>query len=586
MIVFTVILTLCLSVINSVGAFPKVVRVDEGSPRKSLTDPKKFEKRYVFFRGNMSREADVNRLLSLMNRAAAVGYNGFVIGDRSYWMNMEKQPRSYLIKNFALIRNKASELGLAIIPVVFDQKGPTRKDRNLAEAFPVKGTKFVVKGTSAHVEAEPPVELQDPGFENYMGHQPYNWTVDRPGKTTFIDTIEKHSGKASVKIKDPGVGDPQHGHARIRQEVSVAPFRAYELSVWIKTKNYNKPDEVRIYVSGERNDDKLYSKVNYAREHIDSTQEWKKYTINFNSLNHKKITVWLGAWSKKGRGEVWFDDVTLEEIGLKKMVRRPSIPITVSSWDGKKTYSEGSDYRVDEQKLIITRNSRISNGQALRVTWYQLADVVHNQPEASACYQKFFDINVDIAKRLNNFLSPSGFMMNYDEWRVANWDPECQKISAGEYVAQTISRSEKVLKSINPNYELYIWNDMVDPYHNAMSKYWMVKGSLVGSWNGLSPSTIIMNWGTRKDVKKSLKFFADQGHRQVIAGYYESVGNVKTWLDAIDQAEAEGVRGIIGFMYTTWGNGKYNDLEEVANLIKKRGRWSSSPAFPKNNIEY
>ena len=298
-------------------------------------------------------------------------------------------------------------------------------------------------------------------------------------------------------------------------------------------------------------------------------------------MNHKKITVWLGAWSKKGRGEVWFDDVTLEEIGLKKMVRRPSLPVTVTSWDGKKTYREGSDYRVGEQKLIIPPNSGISDGQVLKVNWYQSANVVYDPPEASACNDKFFNINMNDAKRINNLLSPPGFMMNYDEWRVANWDPACEKISAGEYVAQTISRSEKVLKSINPNYELYIWNDMVDPYHNALPSYWMVNGSLVGSWNGLSPSTIIMNWGLRKDEKKSLKFFADQGHCQIIAGYYESLGNVKAWLDAIDEVEAKGVHGIIGFMYTTWGKGKYEDLEEVANLIKKRGRWGFGPAFPK-----
>ncbi|HWP93512.1 MAG TPA: carbohydrate binding domain-containing protein [Thermodesulfobacteriota bacterium] len=582
-ILLLITLTLCLLIANFVDVCPKVVWSKEKSFGEPIPSQNKFEKRYVFFRGNMNNQADVNRLVSIMKRASAVGYNGFVIGERGSWRNIEKQSRTYF-RNFARIRSEASKLGVTIIPVAFDQWAPTRKDRNLAEAFPVIGTKFVVKGKFAYLEADLPVDLQNSGFEKSIGHQPTKWIVDQPGKITFIDTVVKHSGRASIKIKDPGVGDPRHGHARIRQKVSVAPFRAYELSLWIKTRNFNKPNDVKIYISGEKGDDKLYSRAHYAREHINTTQDWEKYTINFNSLSNKKITIWLGAWSKEGRGEVWFDDVTLKEVGLKKMVRRSSIPITVSSWDGKRTYDEGSDYLLDKQKLIIRPNSSIPEGQALRVTWYQLADVVYNTPEASACYEKFFDINMDIAKRLNNFLSPPGFMMNYDEWRVANWDPSCRTATGGEYMARAIRISEQRLRSINPNWDIYVWNDMFDPYHNAINNYWMVKGTVAKSWLGVSSNIIIMNWGSAsaKDKVASMRFWHSRGNRQVIAGYYESVGNVRKWLDALDAVEVQGVRGVIGFMYTTW-RGNYHDLEEVANLIQKRGRWGSDLAFPKNS---
>jgi hypothetical protein len=69
------------------------------------------------------------------------------------------------------------------------------------------------------------------------------------------------------------------------------------------------------------------------------------------------------------------------------------------------------------------------------------------------------------------------------------------------------------------------------------------------------------NFGNRD---KSLKFFSDRGHKQILAGYYDGAPEqIKQWL-----ASAANIKGIVGVMYTTW-QGKYDDLEAFAALCRQ-----------------
>ena len=90
---------------------------------------------------------------------------------------------------------------------------------------------------------------------------------------------------------------------------------------------------------------------------------------------------------------------------------------------------------------------------------------------------------------------------------------------------------------------------MVGPNHSATVKdYYLVNGTLAGSWEGLDRSVIIANWNAGK-AKASLDFFAGRGHPQVLAGYYDGDDNFATW-----DVPRQGVPGVLGFMYTTWQN--------------------------------
>ena len=106
---------------------------------------------------------------------------------------------------------------------------------------------------------------------------------------------------------------------------------------------------------------------------------------------------------------------------------------------------------------------------------------------------------------------------------------------------------------------------MFDPHHNAVDKYYLVGSTLEKSWEGLDKSMIIANWNSGK-AADSLRFFADRGNRQVIAGYYDTddvKGEAAGWMKA-----AKGVNGVRGYMYTTWQN-NYKDLEKYAEEVRK-----------------
>ncbi|PYM09803.1 MAG: hypothetical protein DME18_17410, partial [Verrucomicrobia bacterium] len=86
-----------------------------------------------------------------------------------------------------------------------------------------------------------------------------------------------------------------------------------------------------------------------------------------------------------------------------------------------------------------------------------------------------------------------------------------------------------------------------------------------GSWEGLDKEVIVVNWNFGKR-NESLKWFADRGHRQLIAGYYDGpVGQLREWLTA-----ARGVDGVIGVMFTTWQN-RYDQIEEFERINARCG---------------
>jgi hypothetical protein len=85
----------------------------------------------------------------------------------------------------------------------------------------------------------------------------------------------------------------------------------------------------------------------------------------------------------------------------------------------------------------------------------------------------------------------------------------------------------EIVRAVNPKAKLVVWSDMFDPHHNAVDRYYLVNGSLKGSWEGLPKDVAVANWNSGK-AAASLKWFADRGHAQVIAGDYDGdLGNFR-----------------------------------------------------------
>ncbi len=164
--------------------------------------------------------------------------------------------------------------------------------------------------------------------------------------------------------------------------------------------------------------------------------------------------------------------------------------------------------------------------------------------------------------------SGAGLFMQYDEIRQMNSDAadRAKNMTPGQLLAASVGQSIQTLNSIVPNAPLYVWSDMFDPYHNAVSNYYYVEGDLSGSWNGLPSNVTVMNWNLG-NLKNSLTWFSGQNssqptpHQQIIAGYYDSGNGTQSAQQEL--AAANGIPGIRGLMYTTWGD-DYSQLENFA----------------------
>lgn len=543
-----------------------------------------FQNRFIFYRAKMELNSDRDILIAVMRAGAKAGYNGVVLDDDwGEYSILESMPANFFA-NVDSAKAEAKRLGMIIFPTTVNQREAGGKNKSLYEAFPVINTRFVVQSGNAVPEGSPAVVLKNTGFETYSGNSPSDWAVNNPGVVSFMDQTVMHGGTSSIRIEKPPV------MIKLQQSVTSDSFKAYTVSMWIKTEGFLNSGYLEIRVDG--NNGTIQRPLFYNRSKPmgatlpSATQDWKQYRIDFNSLNCKAITIFLQIPASAGK--MWVDDFELKEVGLYNTIRRTSTPVTVRSSDGVTTYKEGTDYAVGIQKLTIPAGSLIQNGDVLKVTWYQFAHAEHwESPAASACNPEYYSlIRTSITNILKLFPKSIALQMDYDEWREGFWDPACISAykTAGEYMGDVVRKTEAIVRELSPTTTLYVWNDMYDPYHNAKANYYMCNGSLLESWQGVGPNTGIMNWLPVRF--NNLKFWAgidpayptNRIHRpQILCGYYESLNNIRSWLAALDKAEAEGVTDVNGFMFTTWV-ANYADLEAVANLIKQAGRWGTGPA--------
>jgi hypothetical protein len=182
---------------------------------------------------------------------------------------------------------------------------------------------------------------------------------------------------------------------------------------------------------------------------------------------------------------------------------------------------------------------------------------------------KVYDVLADQARRVCDLFDPKTVLFSHDEIRVANWCKACtdRKLPPGQLLADNVKRCRAILEKVRPGTRAAIWSDMFDPHHNAVDGYYLVNGSLAGAWEGLDPEITVVNWNSGK-AAESLRFFADRGHSQVMAGYYDtdSLDGLTPWLRA-----ATGVTGVDGFMYTTW-QGRFDWLARYGQALPPRPR--------------
>jgi hypothetical protein len=323
--------------------------------------------------------------------------------------------------------------------------------------------------------------------------------------------------------------------------------------------------------------DRSGRKLSHSNLGVRPDQDWTEHHVIFNSLDNDQVRFYVGAWSARS-GKLWLDDAKLEETAFVNLLRRPGCPLKILGENGT-AYTEGKDFAKlhdtkmgntpwpgsfdvyhDPPKLMILPGSRIKPGDKLRASYFHAVTIYDNQVPCSLAEPRVFEILRDQVERVENLFHPNTYLLSHDEIRVANWteDEFRPGRSAGELLADNVRRCASVVHEISPAARLCFWSDMFDPHHNAVNNFYLVNGDLAGSWEGLPKDAIIVNWNSGKP-RESLPFFANRGHQQVLAGYYDGqADSIGGWL-----AAGKSLTGVDGAMYTTWQH-NFDQLEAFA----------------------
>lgn len=501
---------------------------------------------------NLLVEDSIRDLQTLLPRAKAAGVTHLLLSDSKFSRLHEMDPRYF--NNAAKVRAAAKEAGIAIVPAVFSigySNDLLGKNPNLAEAMPVRDVPLVVKNGKAHVE---PATVSLKGGDMSDLSQ-WGWKDE---------TVTAKDGAAYVK-------DPGGMNARITQKVKVQPWRQYHLSVRVKTQNFSGTPEAKFMDAAGR-------WLCYDFLKVEKTQDWTEHHVVFNSQEGTEALLYLGCWDGK-TGELWWDDAKLEEVAFVNLVRREGAPLLIMA--NGKPLTEGRDFEPLADPLMGSKpyngvftvwheppvlKTKLPDGTRLTASFHHAATVHDGQ----ACICPSEPATVlqlrDQAQRVNALWQPAAFMMSHDEIRVWNQCAACRArgLSAGGLLADNARTCVNILREVNPKARLYVWSDMFDPHHNAHDHYYLARGDFAKSWEGLPKEVTIVQWNSDKRAE-SLEFFADRGHRQVIAGYYDSApGGIREWIQA-----AEPYEGVEAIMYTTWEN-NFRDMEEFFHIVRGR----------------
>ncbi len=537
---------------------------------------------WVYCSVNFQVEKSTTDLIALLKRAKAAGYTAAVVTDYKFG-KLDDRPDHYY-KNLERTRLAAAELGLELIPCVAPigySNSILWNNPNLAEGIPMKDCPMIVRDGKATVANESNL-LTGGAFENAEKQRPTGWDwCDGFGSTSALDTEVKHAGKSSLRIGDFKKGN-ENGNGRIARKIALRPFTEYRATLWIKTKDLEGGGELKVNVLPI--DAPRRSSLSYQNLGAKRTQDWTKHTVVFNSLEASSANFYIGIWSGS-TGTFWIDDVELREAPGVNMVRRADCPVRLTDETGRIEYVEGRDFEtwtdpksgtvpyagayITDQAppaIVLTKESRIKESQKLLASCWHTVLVYDEQVCCTLINEELFKHVAAQARLVEKYLKPKRYFMQHDELRVAGWNAFDAKrdTTAGKLLAENARRCIAAIRETNPKAGIMVWSDMFDPHHNAVDKYYLVATSLAGSWEGLSQDVLIVNWNSGK-AEKSLGFFADRGHRQVIAGYYDNRGvaaDAKRWKSAVKGAAIE------AYMYTTWRN-DYRDLEAWAKAMRE-----------------
>ena len=276
-----------------------------------------------------SVEADPGRAVEAVSRCLRVESDANVILDRVlpangdiYMAVMVALSRDRQIDNALKAWARIVGMHAKIVPNdVFDLVRELRETGRAREAHEVWVQAVELAGL-AQLEGPRNSMVWDGGFESDVTGQAYAWRFARTSRSAQIgfDAQEKYSGKRSLRLSFDGSSDI--AFEDVCQIVPAEGGRAYELSMWMKSKDVTTDQGVRIELRPG------IPGVNGAiTADVRGTQPWTRFATVWPAAKEgQEVQICLkrdpsDQEDNKIRGTVWVDDVALTPIpksGVKK----------------------------------------------------------------------------------------------------------------------------------------------------------------------------------------------------------------------------------------------------------------------------
>ncbi len=550
---------------DAAGPLPGPDVADAAAP-----DPEPLPTLWLQVRENLQPEANIPPLLQLLDRAAAAGYGGVVLADfKLHLLHREGLRTAAYPAHLAQVLEHAAGLGLVVVPAIFPfgySEGILSADPNMAESLRVEGTSFIVSADGGSLELQPAdIGFVGGGLDAWSAGTPDGWSwVD---ERVVEDTGVKRSGAASARI------DAGSGNARLNQALSIPPTRQVHVSFWMRTEGLSYSWFNAMLYDPEaglaRNFDGLSAAAN---------QDWTRYDLTATRGDAGPLTLYLGLWDGS-QGTAWIDDVVVEETALVNLVRRDGAPLVLEGPAGPLVegvdvdpvsdpgmggvpYAGNYDRWHEPPTVTLPGTTSLGPGDLVTAA-FEFAQPVNGYQVGACLSAPAVDtwMTDNAAAVAEAFAAAPGFFLGYDEMRHGNSCSLCagRGLSAGALVADHVQRSAAILRGLRPESELFYWSDVFDPNHNAHDGYYLVEGDLAGAWEGLPADAVVVNW---LRTAESVAWFEGRGHRQILAGYYDTGDGAAS--AASDLAVA--TPSVVGFMYTTWQD-DYDELETYAAQV-------------------
>jgi hypothetical protein len=521
--------------------------------------------RWVFSHGYGRGPDDVARIRSLVETAADSGLNGLVLS--SFGLDEVTRWRENDIALLEEIRDLCEEKGIELIPIGFSAGhggGVLMHHPDFAAALPLAVGLVADGGRAVEIITTGNLIING-GFERYAGDSFEDFIFhDRPGEVSFVDTTVAASGRSSIRFENFSPG--RHGLGRVMQEVEVRPGCSYRYSVKIKTEGLHPVQELQLLVLGS-NGEVMKSPVD-----VRPTQGWTEVSARFTNFSETKLSVYAGIWGGE-KGTFWLDDIELrQESSLAGIVRREGAQVELNSRDRKMAFAEGTDFTAERgpdglMRIELVAGTGIKEGEKLSLSCYTTA-FVHKAGgrQVSLCMSNpdLYAYWEEQARELHRITRFKRFFLSMDEIRSGGGCGLCRDsgMSMAQILGNCITRLHGILKGIDPEIEVLIWSDMLDPGHNARDEYFGIVGSFSGSWEYVPKDLIIVCWHQER-MAESLGFFAGKGFRTIGAAYYDAgdLESSRRCLESLGETP-----GAIGIIYTSWEK-KYGLLADFGDMV-------------------